>query len=87
MGSFFRRLFSQLGMTGLVIVLAVLVFGILAGGIVVHRLDTTPAASQSEQQTEASDNKDEGQPNGQSKAHGDNKPPHPTESSDANETD
>lgn len=70
-------------MSGLIIVLAALAFGILAGGLVAHRLDTSPTASQEEQQSEASDNKDEGQ----QKANGHNKPPHPAEAADAQEND
>jgi len=86
MGSFFRRLFAQLGMTGLIIVLAALVFGILAGGIVAHRLEASPAASQSEQQSETSNQKDEND-QGQPKANGHTKPAHPTESPEAQEND
>lgn len=53
-----RAFFSRLGLTGLSIVVAALIFGALAGGIVVHRLTVTPEAStqqQGEQQGERSD--------------------------------
>lgn len=86
MGIFFRRLFSQLGMSGLIIVLAALVFGILAGGILTHRLEASPSASQEEQQSEASDQKDNGKNHGHGHAYGHTKP-HPAEASDAGEND
>jgi len=87
MGSFFRRLFAQLGMTGLIIVLAALAFGILAGGIVAHRLEASPTASQEEQQSETSDQKDT-KDNGKPKGHGyGHTKPHPAEASDAREND
>ena len=79
MGNFFRRLFTQLGMTGLVIILAALVFGILIGSAVTHGLEAKPAASQSEQQSESSNTKDQGQQQGQKTPHGHERPaPHPT---------
>jgi hypothetical protein len=49
MGSFLRRLIAQLGMTGLVIVFAALVFGVIAGGVIVHRLEASPAVGQEAQ--------------------------------------
>ena len=50
MASTLRRLFARLGMTEIFIVIAALVFGVLAGGVVVHRLEASPTSSQEQQQ-------------------------------------
>jgi Na+/glutamate symporter len=50
MGSPLQRLIARLGMSGLIIVAAALIFGVLAGGVVVHRLETSPAAQEQQQQ-------------------------------------
>ena len=42
---------QRLGMTGLILVVSLVIFAFLAGGVVIHRLEATPTAS-SEQQTE-----------------------------------
>jgi len=42
---------QRLGMTGLILVVSLVIFAFLAGGVVIHRLETAPTAS-SEQQTE-----------------------------------
>jgi uncharacterized membrane protein len=39
-------------MVGAILLVSVLIFGALAGGVVVHRLDTTPAASSQREQGE-----------------------------------
>jgi len=78
------NLLSRLGMTGLIIVGTALIFGVLAGGIVVHRLETSPTASQSEQQQgESSDRQDEPKKNN----HSHSSKPHPAESPEAQEND
>lgn len=78
------NVFSRLGMTGLIIVAAALIFGVLAGGVIVHRLEATPVASQSEQQQgESSDRQDEAKKN----SHGHSSKPHPAESPDPQEND
>ena len=89
MGTFLRRLIAQLGVTGLIIVVAALVFGVVAGGVVVHRLEASPAASQEGQQGEASDQKDEGPPKGQGHGHGNGHAtgPETTEPQDSQEND
>ncbi|TMC53109.1 MAG: hypothetical protein E6J20_08535 [Chloroflexi bacterium] len=66
MGNTLRRLFARLGPTGLFIVLAAVIFGVLAGGVVVHRLETSPSASQ-EQQQEAADQGDQSDKTDQAK--------------------
>ncbi|HXN90317.1 MAG TPA: hypothetical protein VN906_02425 [Candidatus Sulfotelmatobacter sp.] len=86
MGFFLRSVIRQLGLTGLIIVVAALVFGAIFGGVVAHRLEASPAANQEAQQGEkstsdqqgqnsaqtsqSSDQKDEGQPKGPSHATG-----------------
>ena len=67
MGSFLRRVIAQLGMTGLIIAAAALIFGALAGGVVVHRLETAPTSNQEAQQSEASDQNDGEQKDNQDK--------------------
>ena len=79
MGNLFRRL----GMTGLFIVVAALIFGVLAGGIIVHRLEASPAASSEQQQGETSDRQGEAK----KKSHGHPSKPHPAESPDPQEND
>ena len=45
---------GRLGMVGAILLVSALIFGALAGGVVVHRLDTTPTASNESTQTEKS---------------------------------
>ena len=47
------NLFHRLGMVGAVVLASALIFGAVAGGVFVHRLDTTPSASSEEQAAEA----------------------------------
>ena len=54
--NFFRRI----GMVGAVVLASALIFGAVAGGVFVHRLDTTPSASSEQDQgAEAGDQKQE----------------------------
>jgi uncharacterized membrane protein len=39
------NLFHRLGMVGAIVLASALIFGAVAGGVIVHRLDTTPSAS------------------------------------------
>lgn len=43
-----RNLFHQLGMVGVILVASALIFGALAGGVIVHRLQSPPASSKHE---------------------------------------
>ena len=43
-----RNLFHRLGMVGVILVASALIFGALAGGVVVHRLQSPPASSKHE---------------------------------------
>jgi uncharacterized membrane protein len=40
-----RNLFHRLGTVGVILLASALLFGVLAGAVVVHRLDTAPSAS------------------------------------------
>ena len=80
-----RNFFSRLGLVGASIVVAALVFGVLAGGVIVHRLEASPASSQQhDQQGESSDQQDETQ---SKPSHGHSKTPHSPEPSDSPEND
>jgi uncharacterized membrane protein len=39
------NLFRRLGMVGAIVIASALIFGAVAGGVIVHRLDTNPSAS------------------------------------------
>ena len=41
-----RNLFHRLGMVGVILVASLLIFGALASGVIVHRLQSPPAFSQ-----------------------------------------
>lgn len=54
------NLFQRLGMVGSIVLASALIFGAVAGGVIVHRLDTTPSASsEQDQAAEAGDNTQE----------------------------
>ncbi len=42
------NLFHRLGMVGVILVASALIFGALAGGVIVHRLQSPPASSKQE---------------------------------------
>ena len=83
MGNALRRLFAQLGITELFIVIAALVFGVLAGGVVVHRLETSPTSSQEQQQQDEQGQQEQKKP----KSHGHAKPAESPEPTDSPESD
>ena len=53
-GDVVASLINRVGMAGLILVGSLAIFAFLAGGVVIHRLNTTPAAAgqQAEQQAE-----------------------------------
>jgi hypothetical protein len=51
-----RGVFGRLGVVGASLLASAILFGAIAGGVVVHRLASTPAASSTQQQ---GDNRDE----------------------------
>ena len=60
-----RNVVTRLGMGGAILLVSALIFGALAGGVVIQRLHANPAASSEQQQTgETGDN---GQPKAQTK--------------------
>ena len=49
-------------MPGLILVASLVIFAFLAGGVVIHRLDTTPAAAGQQEETQAEQGeKDQGE--------------------------
>jgi uncharacterized membrane protein len=48
------NLFHRIGMVGAIVIASALIFGALAGGVIVHRLDTTPSASSEQAQGDQS---------------------------------
>jgi hypothetical protein len=53
--------FGRLGMVGAILLASALIFGAIAGGVVVHRLESAPAASTTQQQGDNSDERGDGQ--------------------------
>ena len=51
------NLLHRLGMVGAIVIASALIFGAVAGGVLVHRLDTTPSASSEQAQGEESGEK------------------------------
>ena len=47
-----RNVFGRLGTVGVILLVSALIFGALAGGVIIYRLDTTPAASNESRQAE-----------------------------------
>jgi hypothetical protein len=73
-----RNVFGRLGMVGVILLVSALLFGALAGGVIIHRLDATPTASNESAQSE--NNAETGDK--QSKPA---KPPKPPKSNHANQ--
>jgi len=63
-GDVVASLINRVGMAGLILVGSLVIFAFLAGGVVIHRLNTTPAAAgqQAEQQPEQGET-DQGESN------------------------
>lgn len=70
-----RNVFGRLGMVGVILLVSALIFGALAGGVIVHRLDTTPTASKESAQSENNAEKGDKRP----------KPAKPPKSNHANQ--
>lgn len=51
------NLLHRLGMVGAIVIASALIFGAVAGGVIVHRLDTTPSASSEQAQGDESGEK------------------------------
>ena len=76
-----RNFFSRIGLAGAILVASLAIFAFLAGGVVVHRLETTPTAS-SEQQGEQQAENDQGESKAKKANHGHG---HSKSSQDSNE--
>lgn len=48
-------IFGRLGMVGAILIVSALIFGAIAGGVVVHRLHPAPAASSTQQRGDNAD--------------------------------
>jgi len=51
------NLLHRLGMVGAIVIASALIFGAVAGGVIVHRMDTTPSASSEQAQGDESGEK------------------------------
>ena len=76
-----RNFFSRIGLAGAILIASLAIFAFLAGGVVVHRLDTTPAASSEQAGEQASEN-DQGESKAKKTNHGQG---HSKSSQDSNE--
>jgi hypothetical protein len=56
-----RSVFGRLGMVGVILLVSALIFGALAGGVIIYRLDATPTASNESRQAEKDVEKDDNQ--------------------------
>jgi len=73
-GDVVASLINRVGMAGLILVASLVIFAFLAGGVVIHRLNTTPAAAgqQEEQQAEQGEtDQDESNPKKANNGQGD----------------
>ena len=77
-----RNFFSRIGLAGAILVASLAIFAFLAGGVVVHRLETTPTAS--EQQGEQAGENDQGESKPKHANHGQG---HSKSSNEADETE
>jgi hypothetical protein len=55
-----KGIFGRLGMVGAILIVSALIFGVIAGGVVVHRLQSAPAASSTQQRGDNPDEQGEG---------------------------
>jgi len=76
-----RNFFSRIGLAGAILIASLAIFAFLAGGVVVHRLDTTPTASSEQTGEQASEN-DQGESKAKKANHGQG---HSKSSQDSNE--
>ena len=56
-----KGVFVRLGMVGAILLASALIFGAIAGGVVVHRLESAPAASGTQQRGDNPVDQGEGQ--------------------------
>jgi hypothetical protein len=56
-----KGVFGRLGMVGVILIASALIFGAIAGGVVVHRLQSAPAASSIQQRGDNADQQGDGQ--------------------------
>ncbi|MHB8686407.1 MAG: hypothetical protein ACYDB4_04330 [Candidatus Dormibacteraceae bacterium] len=55
-----RGVFDRLGMVGAILLASALIFAAIAGGVVVHRLESSPAASSTQEQGNQGDEQGDG---------------------------
>jgi hypothetical protein len=65
-----RGAFGRLGMVGAILVASALIYGAIAGGVLIHRLESPPVASSTQEQ---GNNADEQGDNADSQGHGQSK--------------
>jgi uncharacterized membrane protein len=69
-------------MVGAILLVSALIFGALAGGVVIHRLDTTPTASSHDEQGDQTGDSSQGQTKGKHANNGHQDKQEPTEPED-----
>jgi hypothetical protein len=77
-----RGVFDRLGMVGAILVASALIFGAIAGGVVVHRLQATPAASSTQEQGRNADEQGDGPSNAKPPQHAHLSSPEPDDPQD-----
>jgi hypothetical protein len=65
-----KGVFGRLGMVGATLIASALIFGAIAGGVVIHRLQSTPVASSTQEQGDKADGQGD---NGNAQGHGQSK--------------
>jgi len=69
-------------MVGAILLASALIFGAIAGGVVVHRLESPPAASNTQQRGDNADEQGDGQSKQQPPKHAAHSSPAPNDSQD-----
>jgi hypothetical protein len=74
--------FGRLGMVGAILLVSALIFGAIAGGVVVHRLQSAPAASTTQQRGDNADEQGDGQSTQKPPKHAAHPSPEPDDTQD-----
>ena len=77
-----KGVFVRLGMVGAILLSSALIFGAIAGGVVVHRLESAPAASGTQQRGDGAVEQGDGQSKQTPPTHAAQPSPEPDDSQD-----
>jgi len=83
-GDLVRNFVSRVGLAGIILIASLVIFAFLAGGVVVHRLETTPTAAgqQEEKQGEQAAENDQGESKSKKASQGRGNSQDPSEAAD-----